>query len=55
MSYGKDYDYDYEPDHFIWYKSDADQMLRDGIITEEEYLNAEIIDDSDIHYDEDAC
>lgn len=30
-----------------YYKSDADEMLKDGIITAEEYASAEIIDDSD--------
>ena len=30
-----------------YYKSDADEMLKAGVITEEEYANAEIIDDSD--------
>lgn len=30
-----------------YYKSDADEMLKEGIITEEEYASAEIIDDSD--------
>jgi len=35
----------YEPDHFIWYRSDAEQMLKDGIIDEEDFANAEIIDD----------
>lgn len=36
---------DYEPNHPIWYRSDAEQMLRDGIIDEEDLKDAEIIDD----------
>ncbi len=38
-------DYEYEIDHPIWYRSDAEQMLRDGIIDEEDLKDAEIIDD----------
>ena len=34
-------------EHPTYYKSDADEMLKEGIITEEEYADAEIIDDSD--------
>lgn len=30
-----------------YYKSDADEMLKEGIITAEEYADAKIIDDSD--------
>lgn len=30
-----------------YYKSDADEMLKEGIITAEEYASAEIIDDSE--------
>lgn len=34
-------------EHATYYKSDADEMLKEGIITAEEYADAEIIDDSD--------
>ena len=33
--------------HPTYYKSDADEMLKEGIITAEEYANADIIDDDD--------
>jgi hypothetical protein len=42
---------DYEPNHPIWYKSDAEQMLKDGIIDEEDLKDAEIIDD----YEDGKC
>lgn len=41
----------YEPNHPIWYRSDAEQMLRDGIIDEEDLKEAEIVED----LEEDKC
>lgn len=35
----------YEEDHPVWYRSDALQMLKDGIIDEQDLVGAEIIDD----------
>lgn len=35
----------YEADHPVWYRSDAEQMLKDGIIDEDDLEDAEIIDD----------
>lgn len=35
-----------DPDErFCWYKSDADKMLKDGIITWDDYRKADIIPD----------
>lgn len=35
----------YEADHPVWYRSDAEQMLKEGIIDEQDLIGAEIIDD----------
>lgn len=35
----------YREDHPVWYRSDALQMLKDGIIDEQDLVGAEIIDD----------
>lgn len=45
---------EYEPDHPIWYESDAVQMLKDGIIDEEDLMDAEIIPDPMVSGGEDA-
>lgn len=36
---------DYEPNHPVWYRSDAEEMLREGIIDEQDLAEAEIIED----------
>ena len=35
----------YEADHPVWYRSDVEQMLKDGLIDEDDLKDAEIIDD----------
>lgn len=50
MSYEEYYEsgaYLDEDERPAYYKSDADEMLKEGILTAEEYASAEIIDDSD--------
>ena len=36
---------EWEPDHPVWYESDAVQMYKDGIIDDEDLEEAEIIPD----------